>query len=632
MPNMGDLNWKDILGGFGLNIDPDEFKPQPHAHKPLSTAQKVIIAIIAVLVVAFAYWWFHPAINIHSVSMWWFIAIVILLPAFLGFRYLSHKAEEEEHDEMKAAKKSTLFHRLSFLPVIIVVLVLIGAVASWSIIPGNAARYANILQTEECDFASDIEEVDYNQIPVIDHDSAELLGNRTLGEIPEYVSQFEISDLYSQINYQGTPVRVSPLGYADFFKWLNQQATGLPGYVLVDMTTQDTQVVRDKGSIFYSQSEPFDRNIDRYVQLAYPFKMFAEKSFEIDENGHPWWVCPVLDYTIGLFGGQTIKEAVLVDAETGEHTLYNVEDIPEWVDRVYPSDMLITQYNWSGLYLNGWLNSWLGQTGVKQTTPGTNGLDGYNYIAKDDDVWLYTGVTSATADNSIIGFVLINQRTSESHFYSVSGATESSAMSSAEGQVQNLRYTATFPLLLNINNQPTYFMALKDSAGLVKKFAMIDIQRYQNVATGDTVSECQKAYKSLLASNGVSSGSSGSSDGTVTSGTIETMAQAVIDGNSHYYLTLKDDDHIYDVALPGLIEIVGYQVGDKITLRYIEDSPTCTVDALGDSAKSLEEATSTSTDESTEATANAGADSAAISFDATQDGVAGTEGTETTTA
>ena len=578
---MGDLNWKDILNGFGVNFETPDFSSVGQNRKPLSTIQKVIIGLIAVLVIGFAYWWFHPAINIHSVDMWWFVTIVILLPSWLGLRLLGRRAEHKEEDEMKAARKSGIFKKLSFIPIIILALVLIGGVASWSIIPGNAARYANVLQTDTYDFASDIPEVNYKEIPVIDRDSAALLGNRTLGEIPEYVSQFEISPLYSQINYQGTPVRVSPLGYADFFKWLNQQATGLPGYVIVDMTTQNTKVVRDAGAMFFSQSEPFDRNIDRYVQLAYPFKMFEEKSFEIDENGHPWWVCPVLDFTIGLFGGQTIKEAVLVDAETGEHTLYKLEDVPQWVDRVFPSDLLITQYNWSGLYLNGWLNSWLGQTGVKQTTPGSNGLAGYNYIAKDDDVWLYTGVTSATADNSIIGFVLINQRTGESHFYSVSGATETSAMYSAEGQVQHLRYVATFPLLLNINGQPTYFMALKDSAGLVKKFAMIDIQRYQNVATGDTVNECQKSYKALLATNGISS-SSGNVEGmTTVTGTIKTMAQAVIDGNTHYYITLRGDEHIYDLALPGLIEVVSYQPGDEITLQYSEDSPTSPVNEIG---------------------------------------------------
>lgn len=547
----------------------------------MSRAQKIVWAIVIVLVVAFCYWWFHPAINIHSADMWLFITIVILLPSFLILRSRSNSAYngslEEPPDEQRAAK----FKKLSWIPVAVFALVIIGGISSWSLIPGNAERYANILQTQDEDFATDIQEVDYNQIPVIDKESAELLGNRTLGDIPEYVSQFEISDLYSQINYQGKPVRVSPLGYADFFKWLNNMNTGLPAYVIVDMTTQDAKVVRLDSGMMFSQSEPFDRNIDRYVQLKYPTKMFGDKSFEIDEQGTPYWVCPVLDYTIGLFGGQTVSQVILVNAQTGECNEYDIADCPQWVDRAYPSELLIQQYNWSGAYANGWLNSWLGQTGVKQTTPGANGDLGYNYIAKDDDVWLYTGVTSATDDNSIIGFVLINQRTAESHFYSVSGATEESAMSSAEGQVQNLRYTSTFPLLINIGGQPTYFMSLKDSAGLVKKYAMIDIQRYQNVAIGDTVSECQKSYKSLLQNNGVKVSSKEGDDGTKTArGTISRMATAVVDSNSHYYVTLKGDDNIYDFVLPGMIDIVRYQEGDTIKFTYQKEDTTCLVQEI----------------------------------------------------
>ena len=584
-PNM---SWDDLLKGMGVNPNNGEEggaqQPQPEIHfKKPSKKALIPIVIVGILLVAFLYWWFHPAINIHSDSLWSFVCLFIFLPLFLLFRSLSKKAKEGSLKEPPNAKKAGTFKKLSWVPVGAFVLVLVGAVAGASFIPGNAARYSSILPITTEDFAEDIEMVDYDTIPVIDRDSAVLLGNRTLGEIPEYVSQFEISNMYSQINYQGRPVRVSPLNYEDFFKWVNNMSTGLPGYVIVDMASQNTKVVRTETPIYYSESEPFDRNIDRYVQLKYPFYMFEEKSFEIDEEGTPWWVCPVQTRTIGLFGGETIERVVLVNASTGECQDYAIEDCPQWVDRAYPSDLLVQQYNWYGTYLNGWLNSWLGQTGVTQTTPGTNGLPGYNYVVKDDDVWMYTGVTSATADNSIIGFVLVNQRTSEAHFYYISGATEASAMESAEGQVQNLRYSATFPLLLNINDQPTYFMALKDGAGLVKKYAMIDIQRYQNVAVGDTVSECQKSYKALLASNGVGATSSDGTEaaGLVVKGTIHSMASAVIDGNTHFYVTLEDNDQIFDCALPAQLEIVGYKEGDKIKLTYIAGDGICTVSAIG---------------------------------------------------
>ena len=540
--------------------------------------------VLAVIILLAAYWWFHPPISVNSVDTWMFFTIFILLPFFLFFRTRSRRYETGDSKLDPNPTKSKSFKVLSFIPIVILALGLIGWVLSLSLFPGNAKKYADVLQTDTMTFAEDIQEVNYSQIPVIDRDSAILLGNREMGSIPDYVSQFEIDNLYSQINYKGAPVRVSPLGYADLFKWLTNRDEGIPAYSLVNMTTQDAEIVRlgEGNGMKYTASEPLARNIDRYIQLKYPFYIFDEKSFEIDEEGQPWWICPIRKYTIGLFGGETVDHVVLCNASTGECQELSLEDVPQWVDRVYPAELLLRQYNWSGAYKNGWFNSWLGQSGVVQTTPGSNGQLGYNYIAKDDDVWVYTGVTSATADNSIVGFVLVNQRTAESHYYSVSGATEVSAMESAEGQVQNLRYTSTFPLLINVSNQPTYFMALKDGAGLVKKFAMIDIQRYQNVAVGDTVAECQKSYETLLATNGAISADELSDTGTYgeKEGTIRTMAQAVIEGNSHFYVTLEGDDAIYDFVLPGAIQIVSYKVGDDISFTFVENTPTCTVSEI----------------------------------------------------
>ena len=570
-------------GGGGGSQPPHVHVEVPFADRMAAWGKKALIiaAIVIVLVGLAAYWWFHPPIIIHSTDTWMFVAVFILLPLFLVFWSRSHSYKEGTARVEANPGKAKAFKFASYVPVAVAVLGVLGAVMSLSIFPGNAEKYATVLQTTEDNFAQDIKEVNYSEIPVIDRDSAVLLGNREMGSIPEYVSQFEISPLYSQINYQSSPVRVSPLGYADLFKWFTNREAGIPAYALVNMTTQDAEIVRlEDNPIHYSESEPLVRNIDRHVQLSYPFYMFDQKSFEIDDEGHPWWICPVQSRTIGLFGGTTIERVVMVDATTGETQDLAIEDVPQWVDHAYPTDLLLEQYNWSGKYKDGWLNSVFGQKNVVQTTPGTDGNLGYNYIAKDDDVWVYTGVTSATADNSIVGFVLINQRTAESHFYPVAGATEESAMQSAEGQVQNLRYQATFPLLINVSGQPTYFMALKDNAGLVKQFAMLDIQRYQNVAVGNTVAECQKAYQALLATNGVLAESGVDTGAVEKQGTIAHIAQAVVEGNSHFYVKLDDGSAIYDFALPGLIEIVGYKEGDAITFTYVEAEPTNPVEEI----------------------------------------------------
>ena len=569
-----------------------EFNNLKEKFESMGKKAAIVSAVIAVIVLAVAYWWFHPPINIHSVDTWFFVAVVILLPSFLFFRAKSRAYKTGTAKVSSSAGKAKTFKLLSFIPAGVFVLFILGTLLSVAFFPGNAQKYADILQTNDMEFTQDIQEVDYNEIPVIDRASAALLGNRTMGAMSDLVSQFEISPLYSQINYQDHPVRVSPLTYADLFKWLQNREQGIPAYVVVDMTSQDAEVVRLEGdkTIKYSESEPLARNIDRYVQLKYPFYMFGEKSFEIDDEGNAWWICPVRDFTIGLFGGETVSRAVLVNASTGECQDLAVDEVPEWVDRVYPASLLIQQYNWSGKYKDGWFNSWLGQNGVVQTTPGTDGTLGYNYLAKDDDVWMYTGVTSATGDNSIVGFVLVNQRTAESHFYSVAGATEDSAMQSAEGQVQNLRYHATFPILINVNNTPTYFMALKDDAGLVKKYAMVDIRSYQNVAVGDTVADTQKSYISLIAASGSAETPAEGQSFAEANGKIKTIAQAVIEGNSHFYMTLEGDARIYDFALPAMVDVVSYGVGDTIALRYTEGDPTSVVQEIVENAAAAADA------------------------------------------
>lgn len=569
-----------------------EFNNLKEKFESMGKKAAIVSAVIAVIVLAVAYWWFHPPINIHSVDTWFFVAVVILLPSFLFFRAKSRAYKTGTAKVSSSAGKAKTFKFLSFIPAGVFVLFILGTLLSVAFFPGNAQKYADILQTNDMEFTQDIQEVDYNEIPVIDRASAALLGNRTMGAMSDLVSQFEISPLYSQINYQDHPVRVSPLTYADLFKWLQNREQGIPAYVVVDMTSQDAEVVRLEGdkTIKYSESEPLARNIDRYVQLKYPFYMFGEKSFEIDDEGNAWWICPVRDFTIGLFGGETVSRAVLVNASTGECQDLAVDEVPEWVDRVYPASLLIQQYNWSGKYKDGWFNSWLGQNGVVQTTPGTDGTLGYNYLAKDDDVWMYTGVTSATGDNSIVGFVLVNQRTAESHFYSVAGATEDSAMQSAEGQVQNLRYHATFPILINVSNTPTYFMALKDDAGLVKKYAMVDIRSYQNVAVGDTVADTQKSYISLIAASGSAEAPAEGQSFAEANGKIKTIAQAVIEGNSHFYMTLEGDARIYDFALPAMVDVVSYGVGDTIALRYTEGDPTSVVQEIVENAAAAADA------------------------------------------
>ncbi len=527
--------------------------------------KKIVIAIILVLFFGIYYYITIPAINIHSGGFW---QCLLFLTALLTAVYVMTKAGRVYKEQNSRPELKSLMQEFKLVKIGVAAFILIGAVYAVGAILSspivNAAKYQKLLTVEESDFVRDIKEVSFNTIPLLDKSSAELLGNRKMGSMVDMVSQFEVSTEYTQINYQNTPVRVAPLVYASPIKWLTNQKQGIPAYIRIDMATQNTECVKLQAGIRYSESELFNRNIYRHLRFHYPTYIFGDQIFfEINDEGTPYWVCPVKKFNIGLFGGQTVGKAILCNAITGECEEYDVEDVPTWVDKVYSAELLTGLYNYYGILKHGYFNSILGQKDCLQTT------NGYNYIALNDDVWVYTGVTSVSGDQSNVGFVLMNQRTMETKFYRIEGAIEDSAMSSAEGQVQNLGYRATFPLLLNITNEPTYFMALKDGAGLVKKYAMVNVQKYQWVAIGDTVQECERAYMKLLTTNGITK-SEVSGVYEKKKGKIASIAPVVVDGNTHYYICLEQSEDIFDVNVADttLVEIVKYTVGDMVSFEY----------------------------------------------------------------
>lgn len=540
------------------------------------SGKNILINLIVTIVAGFIYFYVElPPINLHSAafySFFLFLSVVYCITAVITSGI--YRQAENGKTFWKLLKGSCI------VPLIVIgavfVIYVVGGLLSSVVIRSGA--YAKLITVETGDFTQDIEEISFDQIPMLDRDSAEKLGDRKLGELADMVSQFEVADNYTQINYKGRPVRVTPLRYGDIFKWLNNRSAGLPAYLIIDMVTQEVDVVRLPEGMHYTTAEHFSRNLYRHLRFQYPTYIFNEPTFEIDEEGTPYWVCPRIVKRIGLFGGTDIQGAVLVNAITGESQYYT--DIPTWVDGVYSAEIIMDQYDYYGTYQGGFINSLFGQKNVTVTT------EGYNYIAANDDVYVYTGVTSAGSDESNIGFILTNQRTKQTTFYSIAGAEEFSAMNSAEGVVQHLNYSATFPLLLNISNQPTYFMALKDYAGLVKMYAMVNVQQYQIVATGASVEECQSNYYKLLRQNKLDTGEAPilpADEDTVT-GIVTALRSAVIDGTTMYYVTLDADNTVYCISAGEVEKVILLNVGDRITITYepdsMQDDLICTANAF----------------------------------------------------
>ena len=515
---------------------------------------RVLVNLIVTTLVGFIYFYINlPALSLFATEFYSFVGLLCVVYILCSLVTSGHGLRGGAREYFSHVKEQCIVPGIVI--VLLIVIFAIGSVSSWAIFRANS--YKNLLTVENGDFAADVTEISFDKIPLLDAQSAMRLGDRKLGELADMVSQFEVADDYTQINFKNRPVRVTPLLYGDVIKWFNNRREGLPAYLIIDMVSQNVEVVRLSEGMKYSPSELFGRNLKRHLRFNYPTYLFAEPTFEINEDREPYWICPRIVKRVGLFGGDDVKGAVMINAITGAHEY--VEAVPTWVDRVYPADLITEQYDYYGYYCNGFFNSILGQKDVTVTTSG------YNYIALGDDVYMYTGITSVGGDQSNIGFILSNQRTKETKFYPCAGATEYSAMSSAEGVVQHLAYDATFPLLLNISDEPTYFVALKDNAQLVKMYAMVNVRQYQIVATGATPEECEREYIRLLATQGITE--EVEIEETTVNGKITEIRSAVINGNTVYYLRLENDATYYTVKAADYPIAVTLNVGDVVKIE-----------------------------------------------------------------
>lgn len=503
------------------------------------------------------YFFFLPPLNISSIEFWIFVMVLLILFIFLSITSI--------FDIIRGVKIN--YSGLSKLVIVSFAIPLLIFCVNFILSPlFNSKAYSRrimiVEDTEENNFTTEVSMVDFNSLPLLDKESSSRLGDRVMGQMPELVSQFYVSNLYTQINYNNEIIRVTPLEYNGLFKYLSNYKDGVKGYITVNSVNGEAKLVKlDKG-MKYMPSAYLFKDLARHLRFSYPTKIFDMSNFEIDNDGNPYWITSTLKY-VGVGLREEVEGVIITDAITGDSKYYDVSDVPSWVDHVYNANLIISMVNDWGSYKEGFWNSLFGQKNVVATT------DGYNYMVIEDDVYLYTGITSVSSDESNLGFILTNMRTKDTRFYSVPGAEEYSAMASAVGQVQQMRYTSTFPLLINLNGRPTYLVSLKDDAGLVKMYGFVDVSDYQKVVVSDASKGIENAAKNYLNNVSFDVNSNLLVDKSIV---IKSISTANIEGNTYYYFT-TDDNKKYYVSINVDSKNLPYvKVGDTLNIKLYNES------------------------------------------------------------
>lgn len=602
MPNM-DYDADEVINDFKAKFKWPKKDEVDVVVKPSKVWLRLLIsAVLTIIAGGVVYYMMLPAMNFKDINMYMFLIILVVL--FMVFFAIACKANKKIERREYVKKKS-------LVPIIIVGVIIVVTAIGWlcGATIFRASSYSELLPVTASDFETDAEKLSVDSVPRVDESRALTLADQQLGSLSEYKSQYVVSNTTTMINYNGRPVRVAYLEYADVFKWFNNTKEGVPAYMIIDLVSQKVTVVncveKFGSCIQYSPTELFNEKLIRHIRFQYPTELLDTPNFEIDDTGHPCWITPVLDKTIGLFGGNDVKGAIITDALSGESSYYSINEIRsdenlQWIDVVYPASLLIEQYDYYGKFQNGFWNSIIFQNDVSQASQG------YGYIAMDDDVWIYTGVTSSESDASNFGFILSNQRTKETRYYEAGGAIESAAQQSAEDAVQNYQYAATFPILLDIEGQPTYFMSLYGTSNTVKGYALVNLADKTIVGTG-IVDEMKSDAKALNAavenyiqalkdkniinssidmneylvdetdenqggtasqtpdSNGSETPqTTPSQTGSQVTGEVSSILTSVNDGNTYYYLQINGT--YYYISVADCMDVLLVKTGDTVTV------------------------------------------------------------------
>lgn len=536
---------------------------------------KIIIASIVTLIIAIIGFYFTiPALNVFNQELWIFMILGVLIwgaiYTLLGLKDVKDGKVFTNKGKNKGIKDTLKNIKIYVIVIAIPVVVLVvGNIISSTFF--NAEKYSQIITVEDAVFEEDMPESGLvTNIALMDSDSAAMYGKRAMGNLADVVSQYQIGTTYVQINYNGAPKKVVNLEYVDFFKWFNNREKGVPGMVMVDPVNSSAEYVELAQPMKYVESAYFDEDLHRKLRFSYPTKIFGNYSFEIDDEGNPYYIIACMKPQVGIFGALDVNEVVIFNPCDGTSELYSLEDTPSWVDNVFTGSLASQKYDWYGTLANGFWNSVIGNRDCKVTT------DDFGYIVIEDDVWFFTGVTSVSNDESNIGFIISNARTGEYKFYSVIGAEEYSAMEAAEGEVQEMGYVASFPSLINASGEATYIMVLKDKGGLVKLYALVNVENYSIVATGSSQAEAKEAYIKRLIEEGIIDDDveipNDSQDDTppetqTATVTVKDLRMVTIDGESIIYIT-DEAGILYKKAVSDDETLLFISVNDKLDITY----------------------------------------------------------------
>lgn len=524
--------------------------------------------IVSIVIAVYLNWLFTPAWTFKSQGFWWYWIVVIA-----EFTLIQFLVEKKNGDwEHKVSKKIGI----GCLGVTLLTMLLMFFSSELM----HAREYSNLVQVEDGNFATDIPQVcEDSKMITLDMQTAQQLGSRVIGSLPN-ISRYSVNEEYNLTKYNGEYYRVTPLEYADGWKALTNSSEGLPAYVVVNATENKADILNLEKNIRYSPNAFGSYNLKRHLRNEYKTYIFGDFQFEIDDKNNPYYIVPVMEANIGLFGGKTVSSFLVVDAVNGKSEEYLPEELPPWVNHAYSLSNLMGLASYHYGYKNGFWNYVIFENDIlklsynykdnseedEEADESIDNFDGYSSILINGEINFLTGLVSTGEDESMVGFITANPRTGKIKFYNCVGAEEGTAQKSAESLVQNFGYSASYPIVVNVEGQETYFMTLKDKTLNNKAFAFVNVREYNKAVQSENFDEALKLYKQKIAID--TKNASEEKEETLKEGKIVELYQAIKSGNTNYFFRLEGDEMLYVSSIEINSKQVKMKIGDTVEVTY----------------------------------------------------------------
>lgn len=515
---------------------------------------KLVVSVLSVVLMCALYWLWLPPLSMAYASGFLFIGLCVIILISNIAMWVSDFG---------------IAGIISLFGFAILVILWMGGAFFGSSVFNATVKQQQIGEVEKVEYSEMIKQIDTSQIPIVDEALAKKQADKKIGEDIALGSRVWLGNAAIQ-EVNGEIMYVVPLEHSGYFKW-NKNRT-IPGYITVSASNPNkvnyiTEVEGEKINIRYQQSAYFSYDLTRHIRnQGFKNVGLTEYTFEINDSGRPYWVVTTYENKT-IFGTEEATGVVVVDAQTGETNWYSVEDTPDWVDIIQPQSFIESQIDNWGKLIHGFWNTIFGNVEMTKKTDLTLTV----YV--EGDCYYFTGMTSVGTDESSVGFIMVNTRNKHAQIAYLNGATENAAMKSAEGLVSDFGYKSTEPLPLNVNGIPTYVMGLKDDEGLLKAYAMVNIENYSIAAKGSSLSEVSRAYIQSVARNSTTHVvASDEAYGYSYEGKVQRISNVVEDGSTYYYLVVEgEEEKIFTASYMVSEELAVTRDGDTVKITYVDD-------------------------------------------------------------